>query len=688
MPKLTINGQEIEVPTGTTILQAAQELGIEIPVFCYHPRLSIAGNCRMCLVQQEGVPKPVASCAMPASEGMVVHTDNDFVKKARKSVLEFLLINHPLDCPVCDQGGECDLQDITMAYGPSASRYQLNKRAVPDKYMGPLIRTYMSRCIHCTRCIRFAREIAGVPELGGIGRGEDMEITSYVDRSITNELSGNLVDICPVGALTSKPYAFHGRPWDLEKTESVDVMDAVGSNIRIDTYAQKVVRILPRLNEAINEEWISDKTRYACDGLSVQRLDRPYVRKNGNFEEVSWNEAFDAIAQKIKGIKGDQIAALAGDQADVESMLLLKELMASLGSPHIDCRQDGAQLDAQNRASYLFNTTIAGIEQADYALIIGTNLRHEAPLVHARLRKRYLQGGFKAAYIGGALPKEAPFTFSCRDDGNSLEILEKILGGRHEIGKELKSAEHPMIIVGMDVWTRKDADAISYLLSQIVEKYSLVKKDWYGFNVLHKAAARVGGLDIGFVPQTKGFETREILKAAQKGDTKVLYLLGADEIDMTLLGNCFVIYQGHHGDRGAHRADVILPGAAYTEKRATYVNTEGRPQQTQRALFAPGEAKEDWKIIRALSEALQKTLPYDSLEEVRERLVKINPVFGAFDDVKVSAWKSFGKEGKIDPTPMPDYAFNFYQTDPVSRASKTMAACAREILGTLKEAAA
>ncbi len=687
MTKLTIDGQEIEVPQGTTILQAAQLLGIEVPVFCYHPRLAIAGNCRMCLVQQEGAPKPIASCAMPVSEGMVIHTSTDYVKKARKSVLEFLLINHPLDCPICDQGGECDLQDLTMAYGPSTSRYRLNKRAVSDKYMGPLIRTFMTRCIHCTRCVRFAQDIAGVPELGGIGRGENMEIMSYMDRAVTNELSGNLVDICPVGALTSRPYAFKGRPWDLEKTESIDVMDAVGSNIRVDTYAQKVIRILPRLNESINEEWISDKTRYACDGLSVQRLDRPYVRRNGRLEEASWSETFEVISKKLKGLKGFEIAALAGDQADVESMLLLKELMLSLDSPHFDCRQDGADLDEKNRGSYLFNSTIEGIEKSDYALIIGTNLRHEAPLIHARLRKRYLQGGFKAGYIGGALPKGAPFTFGYRDYGPSLDLLETILGGRHELSKELEAAKHPMIIVGMDIFTRHDAKALSHLLSQIVKKFSVVTKEWNGFNVVHKAAARVGGLEIGFVPGAKGVGARDILKAAYKGDIKAVYLLGADEIDMDQLGDTFVIYQGHHGDKGAHRADVILPGSAYTEKNATYVNTEGRPQQTQRALFTPGDAKEDWKILRALSEVLHKTLPYDSIEEIRERMAALNPIFGRIDEIIPAPWKPFGKEGKLLSRPLPDYVFEFYQTDPVSRASQTMARCATEIIATVKEAA-
>jgi len=679
MVKLTINNQEIDVPQGTTVLQAAQQLEIEIPVFCYHSRLAIAGNCRMCLVEMEKSPKPIASCAMPVSEGMVIHTHTPMVEKARRGVLEFLLINHPLDCPICDQGGECDLQDITVAYGSSGSRFRENKRAVAEKPMGPLIKTFMTRCIHCTRCVRFAADIAGVQELGAIGRGENMEITAYLDQSITSELSGNLVDICPVGALTSSPYSFRGRPWDLVKTESIDVMDAVGSNIRIDTYGMRVIRILPRLHEDINEEWISDKTRHACDGLARQRLDQPYVRKNGKLEPVSWEEALQTICEKIGTLKGSQIAALAGDMADVEAMMALKDLMTKLRSPHTDCRQDGAVSVPQHRASYLFNTTIAGIESADICLLINTAIRQEAPLIHARLRKRYLAGGFKAFYVGGDLPTGRGFTFPTEHLGNHPALLEDILKTKHPVAKLLKKAQNPMLILGQSALRRTDGAAILQKCQEIAEEFDMIRPDWNGFNVLQQAAARVGGLDIGFVPDEKGYTTHHILKACQKGDIKLVYLLNVDEIEAAQFGQAFVIYQGHHGDQGAHRADVILPSATYTEKEATYVNTEGRVQVTSQALFPPGEAKEDWRIIRALSEKLGKKLPYDTLGEVRQSMIDKNPVFSTQDTIFPSLWTTFNLEGALDKTPFSAHSFNFYMTDPISRASETMATCTREL---------
>jgi NADH-quinone oxidoreductase subunit G len=675
MPKLTINNQLIEVPEDTTVLQAAQLLGIEIPVFCYHSRLPIAGNCRMCLVQVGESTKPIASCAMPATEGMVIHTNTPFIQKTRKSVLEFLLINHPLDCPICDQGGECDLQDITMAYGPSTSRFQENKRAIQDKYMGPLIQTSMTRCIHCTRCVRFATEIAGVAELGTVGRGEDMEITSYLDQAITSELSGNMIDLCPVGALTSKPYAFKGRPWDLTKTESIDVLDAVGSNIRIDTYKTRVIRILPSLHEDINEEWISDKTRFACDGLSRQRLDQPYVRKNGKLVPASWDEALEMVQLRLHNVPGQKIAALAGDLVDCEAMIALKDLMHVLGSPHLDCRQDGAQLDGKTRSEYLFNTTISGIERSDFCLIIQSQLRAEAPLIHARLRKRYLQGNFKVAYLGGALPHNYNFSFDYDNYGQDPSLLEAILQGRHPLSLALKEAKFPMIIVGQEALTRQDGAHLLEKTRCLAEQFNMVRPNWNGFNVLHKAAARVGGLDVGFTPGKNGFDKNNILVAAVKGELEVIYLLGADEIDMNHLGKTFVIYQGHHGDAGAHRADVILPGAAYTEKQATYVNTEGRVQRTYPALLPPGNAKEDWKIIRALSQVLGKTLPYDSLEEIRNHLIQTNPIFSSIDRIQPAAWGKFGEEGSLSKIPFDSFEFNFHMTDSISRHSPTMAAC-------------
>ena len=685
MPTLLIDDQEIEVPEGMTVLQAAEMLGIEIPIFCYHPKLSIAGNCRMCLVEMENSPKPIASCAMPATQGMVIRTKTPMVKKARQGVLEFLLINHPLDCPICDQGGECDLQDITVAYGGDSSRFGLNKRAVPDKDFGPLIETAMNRCIHCTRCIRFATEVAGVPELGATGRGEEMEIGTYIEKTITSELSGNMIDICPVGALTSKPYNYRGRSWELSATPSIDVLDAVGSSIRIDTRGRDVMRILPRQNDDVNEDWISDKTRFACDGLKYQRLDRPYARgKDGRLYPVSWEEAFGVIADRLQHIRGDHMAAIAGDMVDVEAMLALKDLMTAMGSPHIDCRQDGAQVGEGPRCSYLFNTTIGGIERADFCLLIGTNPRWEAPLINARIRKNYLFTGLPVAFIGPFHELGYPIDYL----ENDPLILEKIMKGKHPISAALKVAKYPMMILGQGALRRDDGPAILSLARQIADKYGVVHKTkphlsehWNGFNVLQTAASRVGGLDLGFLPGPNGYGVKEILKAANRKEIEAVYLLGADEIDMTPFKSAFVIYQGHHGDRGATAADVILPGAAYTEKSGTYVNTEGRAQRGLKAASPPGEAKEDWKIIRALSERLGLELPYNTIEEVRVRLVEINPLFDELDKVQRASWKEFKHDGSLHSDPFESIIENFYMTDSISRHSITMAKCTQEILG-------
>jgi NADH-quinone oxidoreductase subunit G len=672
MPKLKVNGIDVEVPAGATVLQACEAVGVEVPRFCYHERLSIAGNCRMCLVEMEKSPKPIASCAMPAGDGMVIKTNTPLVEKARNGVMEFLLINHPLDCPICDQGGECDLQDQAMAYGFDRSRYAENKRAVPDKELGPLVKTSMNRCIHCTRCIRFVTEVAGVEELGATGRGENMEVGTYVEKALTSELSGNIIDLCPVGALTSKPYAFVARPWELRKTETVDVMDAVGSNIRVDSRGGEVLRVLPRVNEAINEEWISDKTRFACDGLRRQRLDRPYVRgADGKLRAASWNEALHTVARKLKGVSGNRIAAIAGDLVDCEAMVALKDLMTALGSPNIDCRQDAAQLDASNRASYLFNTTIAGVEHADACLLIGTNPRWEAPIVNARLRKRWLAGGFRVAVVG----PQHDLTYRTEYLGAGPQTLNEIASGTLAFADVLKQAKNPMIIVGQGALARDDGAAVLALSRKLAEQCGVVKEGWNGFNVLHTAASRVGGLDLGFVPGSGGRDVASILDGAGKGEVEIVYLLGADEIDGSWFGKAFVIYQGHHGDAGAHRADVILPGAAYTEKNATYVNTEGRPQQGRLAVFPPGEAREDWKIIRALSELVGKKLPYDTLKQVRDRLVAVNPIFGKIDQVVPASWGAFGNAGTTEPTPFRSPIGNFYMTDPVSRASDTMAKC-------------
>ncbi|WP_339849981.1 NADH-quinone oxidoreductase subunit NuoG [uncultured Nisaea sp.] len=682
MPKLTVNGLEVEVPAGASVLQACEEAGAEVPRFCYHERLSIAGNCRMCLVEMERSPKPVASCAMPAGDGMVIRTDTDLVKKAREGVMEFLLINHPLDCPICDQGGECDLQDQAMAFGHHSSRYDENKRAVEDKYMGPLVETVMTRCIHCTRCVRFSTEVAGVTDMGLLGRGENAEITTYLEKALDSELSANVIDLCPVGALTSKPYAFVARPWELRKTETIDVMDALGSNIRVDARGSEVLRVLPRLHEEVNEEWISDKTRYACDGLKRQRLDKPYLRKDGKLQPVSWDDAFAAIAAKLKGLKGAEIAAVAGDTVDVEAMFALKGLMTALGSPHLDCRQDGAKLDATTRAGYLFNATVAGIEEADAILIVGANPRWDAAVLNARIRKRWLAGGLKVGLIG------APVDLTYKYDhlGAGAQTLTEVADGKNAFASVLKDAKKPMIILGMGALTREDGAAVLATARKIAESTGMLvpaSKDedgnevpaWNGFSVLHTAASRVGGLDLGFLPGEGGADVAGMLDGASKGAIKAVYLLGADEIDTQRLGDAFVIYQGHHGDRGAHRADVILPGAAYTEKDGLYVNTEGRVQMALRATFPPGEAREDWAIVRALSAHLGATLPYDSQEQLRAALRKSNEIFTEIDIAPEAAWGPFGTEGAMSETGFGTTVENFYMTDPISRASQTMAEC-------------
>ncbi len=672
MPTLTIDGIQVTVEPGTTVLQACELAGKEIPRFCYHERLTIAGNCRMCLVEQEKAPKPIASCAMPAADNMVIKTDTPLVKKAREGVMEFLLINHPLDCPICDQGGECDLQDQSVGYGKGSSRYDENKRAVNDKYMGPLVATTMTRCIHCTRCVRFAQEVAGVPELGAIGRGEDMQITTYLEQAMTSELSGNVIDLCPVGALTSKPYAFTARSWELRKTESIDAMDAVGANIRVDVRGREVMRVLPRLNEDVNEEWLSDKSRFAYDGLRNRRLDRPYVRKNGKLQEATWAEAFAAIAANVKGLQGSQIAAIAGDLACVESMTALKDLMGKLGSPNLDCRQDGAQIDPSNRAGYLFNSGIAGIDEADAILIVGSNPRREAALINARIRKRYLTGKVKIALIGADQPQ---LTYKYDYLGAGTATLKDIAEGKHAFAEILKGAQKPMLILGQGAIARADGAAVLALARQAADNLGLVKDGWNGFNMLHTAAARVGALDLGFVPGQGGKDVAGILAGAQSGEIKAVYLLGADEIDTSKLGTAFVIYQGSHGDAGAKRADVILPGAAYVEKDATWVNTEGRVQLGRRAAAPPGDAREDWAILRALSEPLGHKLPYDNLGMLRRRMLEVAPHFSGVDKRSIAAWGAFGTAGAVSDAPFVPAVADFYLTNPIARASATMAEC-------------
>jgi NADH-quinone oxidoreductase subunit G len=690
MTKLIVDGKEIDVPPEYTLLQACEAAGAEIPRFCFHERLSIAGNCRMCLIEVAGIPKPQASCAMgvkdlmPNKDGSpkVLSTRSPMVRKAREGVMEFLLINHPLDCPICDQGGECDLQDQSMAYGIDTTRFAENKRAVEDKYLGALVKTSMNRCIQCTRCVRFATEVAGVPELGAIGRGEDMEITTYLETAMHSELQGNVVDICPVGALTSKPYAFAARPWELNKTESIDVMDALGCAIRVDTRGSEVMRILPRTNEDINEEWISDKTRHVVDGLRTQRLDQPYVRENGKLRAASWSEAFTAIAAKVSRASAKRIGAIVGDLAAAEEIFALKDLLTRLKVDNLDCRQDGSVIDpAWGRASYLFNTGIAGIERADALVIVGSNPRKEAPILNARIRKRWRAGKFPIGVIG---PK-SDLTYTYDYLGAGPETLASL--AQHSFADTLRQARHLMILVGASASARSDGAAVLSLAAKAAGEFGAVKDGWNGFCVLHSAASRTGALDLGFVPGQGGLTARQM---AAFGTLDVLFLLGADEIEIA--PGAFVVYIGTHGDRGATRADVVLPGAAYPEKSAIYVNTEGRVQMATRASFPPGDAHEDWAILRALSDVLKNKLPYDSLAALRQALFKAHPHLmriGQITPADPAAIKALaGLGGAADKASFGSSVDDFYFTNPIARASAMMAECSALAQGRLAMTAA
>jgi NADH-quinone oxidoreductase subunit G len=686
MSKINIDGKDIDVPAEYTLLQACEAAGAEVPRFCFHERLSIAGNCRMCLVEVKGgPPKPTASCAMavrdlrpgPNGEPPVVLTNSPMARKARQGVMEFLLINHPLDCPICDQGGECDLQDQAMAYGADSSRFAENKRAVEDKYIGALVKTSMNRCIQCTRCVRFVTEVAGVPELGATGRGEDMEITSYLESALTSELQGNVVDLCPVGALTSKPTAFHARPWEYAKTESVDVMDALGSAIRVDSRGRVVVRILPRVNDAINEEWISDKTRHVVDGLKTQRLDRPYVRVDGKLKPASWHEAFAVIAAKVKGASPAKIGAIVGDLAAVEEMFALKGLIGKLGSPNLDCRQDGSKLHPKfGRASYLFNSTVAGIDAADAILVVGSNPRLEAPVLNARIRKRWLKGGVLIGVIG----EQADLTYGYTYLGAGPESLARVAE------KPAQGVTKRMFIVGAAASARPDGQAVLASLARTAAAADVVKDGWNGFNVLHTAASRVGGLDLGLVPGEGGLDAPAMAKA---GALDVLFNLGADEIEVE--PGAFVVYLGTHGDRGARRADVILPGAAYTEKSGIYVNTEGRPQFAERAVFPPGDAREDWSVLRALSDALGAKLPYDSVTQLRATLAAAYPHLVRFDAIAPADPSALNDiaalGGSVDRAAFAPAVNDFYLTNPIARASRVMAECSALARARTRQAA-
>ncbi len=662
MPKVTVDGQEIEVPAGATVLQACELAGKEIPRFCYHERLSIAGNCRMCLVEvKPGPPKPQASCALPAAEGQEIRTDSQMVKTAREGVMEFLLINHPLDCPICDQGGECDLQDQSVAYGRGASRYDANKRAVTEKYMGPLIKTVMTRCIHCTRCVRFSEEIAGVDEIGALYRGEDMQITTYLERAATHELSANVIDLCPVGALTSRPYAFEARPWELKKTLSIDVSDAVGANIRLDSRGREVMRALPRINDDVNEEWLSDKGRYMVDGLTKRRLDKVWIRTGGKLAEASWDEAFKAIAAAKPG---NRIAAIAGDLVDCETMFAAKALVGAMGSTLLEGRQTGMDYDVSNLAAVNFNSTLSGIETADAILIVGSHIRWEAALVNARLRKAVKRGA-KVFVVGPEWETTYPATLL----GDDVSVLGKLPKAAADA---LKDAERPAIILGGAALAK---GALAPALA-LADKFKLVKDDWNGFNVLHMAASRMGGLMLGYA-QTGG------IAGIAANKPKVLLSLGADEVDYSAFEGALKVYIGHHGDKGAHAADIILPAASYAEKDGTYVNTEGRVQFAERAVFAPGDAREDWTILRALADALSVSVGFDSYAELQGAMIKAVPALGEEgladlgalpkSDAKAKAAKDFG--GVIS-YPIKD----FYLTNPIARASAVMQQCSAELL--------
>ncbi len=670
MAKINIDGKELDVPPEYTLLQACESAGAEVPRFCFHERLSIAGNCRMCLVEVKGgPPKPTASCAMavrdlrpgPNGEAPVVLTNSPMVKKAREGVMEFLLINHPLDCPICDQGGECDLQDQAMAFGVDSSRFHENKRAVEDKYIGPLVKTSMNRCIQCTRCVRFTAEVAGTGDMGAIGRGEDMEITTYLESAMSSELSANVADLCPVGALLQKPQIFQARAWEYVKTPSVDVMDALGSSIRIDTRGREVMRILPLVNDAINEEWISDKTRHVVDGLKRQRLDRPYLRVNGALRPASWQEAFAAIAAKVQAARPERIGALAGDLATVEEMFALQMLMGKLGSNNLDCRQDGSKLHPKfGRASYVFNSTLAGIDQAEAIMLLACNPRREAAVLNARLRRRWLKANAKFWQIGD----DADLTYPAEFLGAGPAALEPFRN--HAPASEA----HPMFIMGAGAFNRPDGEAVLAAALQAAHAMGVIKEDWNGFNVLHCAASRVGGLDLGFVPGEGGLDAEAMAKPSA---VDVLFALGADEIDIA--PGAFVVYLGTHGDNGAHRADVILPGAAYTEKSGTYVNTEGRVQMADRASFPPGDAREDWAVLRALSDVLGKRLPFDSLAALRAALYAAHPHMGALDAIAPSSFAEAPQDGALDKAAFTSAVPDFYLTNPIARASAVMAEC-------------
>ena len=646
-----------------TILQACELAGSEIPRFCYHERLSIAGNCRMCLVELEKSPKPIASCAMPASEGMKIKTNTSFVEKARKGVMEFLLANHPLDCPVCDQGGECDLQDQSLFYGLDISRFTEKKRQVKEKNMGPLIKTQMTRCIHCTRCIRFATEIAGIPELGALGRGEDTEITTYLEKSMQSELSANVIDLCPVGALTSKPYAFEARPWDLKKTETIDVMDAVGSNIRVDTYGWEVKRILPRINEDINEEWISDKTRYACDGLLKQRLDVPYVRENGKLRKISWNEALNFITEKLKKLNSNEIAGIVGDLADLETIYSFKSFFEEvLGSKNIECRQDRTYINPEESINYKFNSTINGIEQSDFILLVGTNPRLEATILNARIRKAYIKNKTEIFSLGD--PGELTYPYTSL--GSDISIVKDIVSGKHKIYQKIKESKKPLVILGESALKGKAGEYIFETLKNFLFNNNFITKDWNALNILNQHASRVGALELDFhsVNENDNFS---FFNKLDNDTFKFIYLLGADSFNFNKK-NKFIVYQGSHGDKGAEIADIILPGSAYTEKDGWFINLEGKLQNAYKASYPPGEAREDWTIFKDLSVMMKKPLKHNNVNDLRKFIIQ-------YIEKKKSKNITKFKEINFVPGNISINLIDYYYSNSIARSSKVMNEC-------------
>ena len=679
MPKITINGKEIEFEKGMTVLQACELADVEIPRFCYHEKLSIAGNCRMCLVEMEKSPKPIASCAMPAAEGMNIKTNTTFVEKARKGVMEFLLANHPLDCPVCDQGGECDLQDQSLYYGVDKSRFVENKRDVKEKYMGPLIKTQMTRCIHCTRCVRFATEVAGVPEIGAIGRGENMEITTYLEKSMESELSANVIDLCPVGALTSKPYAFEARPWELKKTESVDVMDAVGSNIRVDTYNWEVKRILPRLNNEINEEWISDKTRYSCDGLLKQRLDVPYIKKNNKLQKSTWDEALNLLVDKIHSVQPNEIAGHIGDMINMENALSFKKFFKTLKSENLEFREKNFYINSDEKMNYIFNSSIAGIEDADLILLVGTNPRHEASILNARIRKTFVQKKVPIFSIGNP----GDLTYEYEIIGDSTEDIKKIVNKENDFSQKLLSAKKPIIIIGESALELKSGRYIFEEFKKFLIKNNLINENWNGINVLVQNASTVGLLDLKIL-QNKKEKSSSFFDDLKNRKFKLLYLLGSDNLEFQK-NDEFIVYQGSHGDRGAEIADLILPSATYTEQNGLYENLEGRIQECKKASYPIGEALEDWKIFNQIIKKLGSKDYKVNFDELRKEVLETAPNFSGINELPK---KSVIKTNNIETSFFSEKIFvrelDYYYTNSISRSSKTMSEC-RQIRQKIKK---